>query len=186
MTVVVSSSFLAENARWLAFAVLCLMTLLAASMAELRARAASSRSRIRQLTQPIRMWPSFSALAARSSGSAATAVCVPAYAFRSVLITSSLRCGTPSDLASSSAISVLVAHSSRSLISTMDVCCMALAVATSPRTLSTSAPREGAFSTPFRSCSTRAPVTLRLMFWTLLPTDCCNAASALSIRRMSA
>uniref|UniRef100_A0ABD2XLX5 Uncharacterized protein n=1 Tax=Trichogramma kaykai TaxID=54128 RepID=A0ABD2XLX5_9HYME len=37
MTVVVSSSLLAENARWLAFAVLCLMALLAASMAELRA-----------------------------------------------------------------------------------------------------------------------------------------------------
>uniref|UniRef100_A0ABD2X6T2 Secreted protein n=1 Tax=Trichogramma kaykai TaxID=54128 RepID=A0ABD2X6T2_9HYME len=42
------------------------------------------------MTQPIRMWPSFSALAARSSSSAATAICVPAYSFRSVSTTSSL------------------------------------------------------------------------------------------------
>ncbi|CAB0033671.1 unnamed protein product [Trichogramma brassicae] len=33
---------------------------------------------MRQFTQPIRTWPSFSAVAARSSGSATTATCVPA------------------------------------------------------------------------------------------------------------
>ncbi|CAB0032151.1 unnamed protein product [Trichogramma brassicae] len=139
-----------------------------------------------KLTQPIRMWPSFNALAARSSGRAATAACVPAYALRSVLTTSLSKCGAPSDVLSASAISSLVSHSLRSLISIRVVCCRALTVAMSLRTLPNSAPRVKALSTFFLSCSTRALAALRLMFWTLLPTDCCNVGSDLSVHRMSA
>ncbi|CAB0030809.1 unnamed protein product [Trichogramma brassicae] len=109
---VVSSSFSAENARWLAFAVLCLVALLAASVAELRAvgtlaasghvtrapAAVAARSLLASTDaaiHPIRTWPSFSAVAARSSGSATTATCVPAYAFRRDFTGSRLETGTP-------------------------------------------------------------------------------------------
>ncbi|CAB0040710.1 unnamed protein product [Trichogramma brassicae] len=141
---------------------------------------------MRQFTQPIRTCPSFSAVAARSSGSATTASCVPAYAFHRDFTGSRLDTGTPSRASSAMVTSSLVTHSSRSLISIMDVCSKALAVAAVPSTLPSSSPRAGAFSTPFFSCSTRAPAALRLMLFTLLPNVCCNAGSLLSFFKISA
>ncbi|CAB0045059.1 unnamed protein product [Trichogramma brassicae] len=63
------------------------------------------------LPQLIRMWPSFSALGGQVIRQRATAACVPAYRpphAPSVLTTSLLRCGAPSDLPSSSAIDRLL------------------------------------------------------------------------------
>ncbi|CAB0044539.1 unnamed protein product [Trichogramma brassicae] len=131
------------------------------------------------------MWPSLSAVAASSSGSATTATRVPAYALRKDF-TAAWETGTPSSAPSAVAISASSTHSSRSLISIEEVCWRALAVATGPSTFSISAPRVDTFSTPFFNCSTRAPEALRLMLCTLLPTVCCSEASPLSVFKMSA